>query len=101
MLCIDIIRFIKRNFYRIFPLKKEETDQLKRANSKDDKDTGIVLQRQGDHWMVEALIIKEDFPTLVTVQLLFNYLFAVALSSSSQPSLCNWQSNTLEMTRIK
>ncbi len=134
--------FRQKKCLSYFPLKKEETNQLKRANSKDNEDTGIVLQWSGDHWLVEALIVKEDIPTFITVQLsfdsftavlpsscltatFFNPMFlrrfqifsptvrltlnltegrnysALAPSSSSPPSLCNWQSNTLEMTRIK
>lgn len=68
MHCIDIIRFVKRNVYHIFPLKKEETDQLKRASGGDDEDAVIVLQRW-DHWPAEALIVEEDIPTFLTVQL--------------------------------
>lgn len=37
--------FHQKKCLAYFPLKKEETNQLKRANRKDDKDVGIVLQR--------------------------------------------------------
>lgn len=56
----------------IFSLKKEEeTNQLKRANSKDGKDTGIILQEYGDYCLVEALIFMEDIPNFNTVQLVW------------------------------
>lgn len=133
--------FRQKKSLSYFPLKKE-TNQLKRANGKDDEDTGIVLQWSGDHLLLEALIVGEDIPSVDAVQLTFVPFAAVipstfltatlsnpllmwrsqtysssvrlthnltesrdqsafAPSSSSPLSLCNWWSNTLEMTRIK
>lgn len=100
--CIDIIRFVKRNVYHIFPLKKEETNQLKRANSKDDEDTSIVLPWHVDHWLVEALIIKEDIPTLSTVQLSFDIFAAVLPSSCLTSSIqCLYGASSLTSPTIR
>lgn len=67
-------------FNHIFPLKKkkEENNQLKRANRKDGKDTGIIPQRWGDHWLVEELIMLEDIPTVPSVPLSFDPSTAVS-----------------------
>ena len=69
--------FCQKKHLSYFPLKKEETNQLEIANSRDNK---VIVLPWLDHWLAEALINKEDIPTFITVQLSFILLTAIFYS---------------------